>query len=124
MADWARGNWHSGSELLTDDAVVSWQEPPADLVVGRGPDDIARKLRLFLEQWQEFRVEPRAVTPVGDDAVLVLAHQFHVGKVSGAPSERDTWIVWRFDGDRVAQIRWNWDRATAFDNAGLPDPGD
>ena len=123
MADWARGNWRSGGELLTDGALVSWQEPPADLVVGRGPEDVARKLALFLEQWEEFRVEPTEITAVADDAVLVAARQFHVGRTSGAPSERDTWIVWRFEGDRVTQIRWNWDRAAAFENAGIADPG-
>lgn len=119
LQEWARGNWRAGGDLLTDDAIVSWQEPPADLVVGRGAEDVARKLALFLEQWQEFRVEALKVEPLDEDAVIAHARQIHVGKTSGARAERDTWIVWTFDGERVTQIRWNWDRDLAIEQAGV-----
>lgn len=119
MARWARGDWRAGSELLTEDAIVSWQEPPADLVVCRGPAETAERLASFLAQWREFRVELRELEPLGDDAVLVKAHQFNVGKASGVLTDRPTWVAWRFDGARVTQIRWNWDRDEALAAAGL-----
>jgi ketosteroid isomerase-like protein len=119
LAEWQRGNWEAGGELLADDAVVSWQEPPYDLVECRGPAEVSRRLASFLEQWRAFWIEPSEISRLDADSVLVVAKQVNIGKASGARIERTTFIVWTFDGDRVTQIRWNWDRSKALEAAGL-----
>lgn len=119
VAEWTRGNWRAGGELLAADAVVSWQEPPDELVECHGPSEVSRRLVSFLDQWREFYITSSEVHDLGPDAVLVVARQVNVGKASGARIERTTYIVWTFDGDQVSQIRWNWDRDNALSQAGL-----
>lgn len=119
LAEWQRGNWRAGGELLAQDAVVSWQEPPDDLVECRGPAEVNRRLASFLDQWRAFWIEPSEVSELDADSVLVVAKQVNIGKTSGARVERTTYIVWTFEGDRVTQIRWNWDRGHALEAAGL-----
>jgi ketosteroid isomerase-like protein len=119
LARWQQGNWRAGAELLAPDAVVSWQEPPSDLVECRGPAEVSQRLASFLDQWREFWIEPSEITELDDDSVLAVAKQVNIGKSSGARVERTTYIVWTFHGDRVTQIRWNWDRREALEAAGL-----
>lgn len=119
LAEWERGNWQAGGELLAEDAVVSWQEPPDDIVECRGPAEVSRRLANFLDQWRAFWIEPAEVRELDADSVLVVAKQVNIGKASGARVERTTYIVWTFDGDRVTQIRWNWDRGKALQSSGL-----
>jgi ketosteroid isomerase-like protein len=118
LAEWERGNWSAGADLLERDAVISWLEPTNE-VVAQGAEQVKSRLESFLGQWRAFWIETQDVTPVGDDAVLVVARQFNVGRVSGAQLERLTYIVFRFDGEQIAQIRWNWDREKALASAGL-----
>lgn len=118
VGEWQRGNWRAGGELLAEDAVVSWEEPPHDLVEYRGPAEVSRGLARFLEQWREFWIEPSEISELDADSVLVVAKQVNIGKASGARIERTTYIVWTFDADRVTQIRWNWDRDKALALAG------
>lgn len=117
---WERGNWSAGADLMHPEVVVSWEEP-AQMVRCDGAEEIRRNLAAFLEQWRSYRVRAEEVSAIGEDGVLVQAHQSGVGEASGALVENRVFVIWRFSGDKVVQIHWRFDRADALRAAGLAD---
>lgn len=113
-AELAKGNWSAGGELLAPDAVVSWQEPPVDIVC-RGRDELGRRLSEFLATWGQIRVEAREFIELDENNVLVVARQYARGKRSGAETESPMFIVWTFAGEHVVRVHWNFSREKALE---------
>ena len=118
-AEWAKGNFHAGLDLL-DPAVVfrAFDAFEDEDLKCRGPEAIADFLRQFLHQWDDLRIEAKEFTPAGE-RVLVECRQSAIGKRSGAQVDMDIFAIWTFREGRVTEIRWLRNRGKALDAAGL-----
>jgi ketosteroid isomerase-like protein len=108
--------------MMAPDIEVSWSEPPLD-VVSRGPEEVTARLRLLLQQWENFRAEVMELTPVGDSSALAVARQRATGRGSGVEVDAEVYIVLTFRGDQVSGVHWHFDRGRALAAAGLGEPG-
>jgi ketosteroid isomerase-like protein len=115
---WGRGNFEAGADLFAADVVF---EP---LVDGRsvyvGLKETAAYMREFLAQWDRYRVEAREMVEA-EGVVVVTEHQYGVGKSSGVETEMVFYAVWTFRDGAVVRLRWESDRITALNVAGLQD---
>jgi ketosteroid isomerase-like protein len=114
--EWAKGNFRGGTELFAADVAFSPQTPDQRATLGR--DAIEGHMRRFLAQWDEFRVEAQDFTDLGD-AVLVTERQHGIGKSSRVEVEQAFYSVWTFRDGLVVGVRWDPDRASALEAAGL-----
>ena len=119
---WAMGDFASSREMLAPDIEVSWSEPPLH-VVSRGPEEVTERLKLLLQQWENFRAEAVELIPVGDSSVLAVARQRATGRGSGVEVDAEVYIVLTFRGDQVSEVHWHFDRERALSAAGLGEPG-
>jgi ketosteroid isomerase-like protein len=115
-AKWADGNFRAGGDLLAEDVVTEFMADGHSPYVGR--EALERQMREFLAQWNEYRVEAQEVEEFGE-TVLVSERQQGIGKNSGVKSEMTCVAAWTFRAGLVRRIRWDPDRATALEAAGL-----
>ena len=117
-AEWARGNFRAGGELLHDDVefVPLERLPDSAPVHGRGALD-AYMLRLF-ETFRDYRAEALRFEPAGE-RVLVHVHQWGTSRSSGLAVELDYFHVWTFHDGRVKRIENVGEEADARRAAGL-----
>jgi ketosteroid isomerase-like protein len=86
----------------------------------RGPDGIARYLRLIAETIDDYRPQIVELRDVGD-RVLTLAVESGRGKHSGAEVEsRNTAHVWTLRDEKAVRLDLYWNRDRAFADLGLP----
>ena len=103
--EWRKGNLTPGPEFYAPDAVF---EPMAS---GREAYDLAgyrRFMRDFLQQWDDFRMEPQEFLDLGE-AVIVTERQHATGKRSGIEMEQTFYVVWRFRDGQITGARWEAD---------------
>ena len=114
--EWAKGNFRAGGELFAPDAVLEQIAEPGSVFHGR--DAIAGYMREFLAQWSEFRIEAEEFVDEGD-VVIVGERQYATGKTSGVATETTFYSIWTFDDGLVVKVRWELDRESALEAAGL-----
>ena len=117
-AEWARGNWEAGRELMATDAHVSWQVPEG-FMDAHGLEELTPKVRDFLGQWREFRFEANEFTELNEDSFLVTGSIYGVGKASGVEVKAPGFYVWRFHNDRIVRFHAGFAREEALIAAGL-----
>jgi ketosteroid isomerase-like protein len=78
-----RGDDEAVLALLADDVEVYSDSSTGNPGSYRGKDGYLEWSREWLEAWDEFRMDVRAIEPVGDDDVLVTVDQMGKGKGSG-----------------------------------------
>jgi ketosteroid isomerase-like protein len=115
-AEWAKGNFRAGTELMASDVAFSPQTPDERATLGR--DEIEGHMRQFLGQWDEFRIDAKDFTAL-DDAVLVTERQHGIGKSSRVEIDQTFYSVWTFRDGLVVSVRWDPDRESALAAAGL-----
>jgi hypothetical protein len=117
-AEWARGNWRAGREVMASDVHVSW-EVPEGFIVARGLEDVGPKLRDFLGQWREFRTEADEFIELDENSFLVVCTNHGIGKASGVEIDAPYFYVWRFRDGIVVSMHSAFARAEALEAAGL-----
>jgi ketosteroid isomerase-like protein len=117
-ADFARGDFSSGRDLLHPEVVFLTFATEADDLVYHGPEGVRQWTRDFFRQWDDFRVEAEEFVEVGDK-VLVISHQHAQGKVSGVPVEMPVFTVWTFREGQAVRIHWTRHREDALEAVGL-----
>ncbi len=115
---WSKGDFRATDGLLADDVEVTWAEPPT-VVVSKGPDESAERLRLLLDQWDDFRAEAEELIPVGESSILTVAKQYGTGSGSGLPVDARVYIVITFRGEDITGVHWHFERDAALGAAGL-----
>jgi ketosteroid isomerase-like protein len=115
-AEWADGNFRAGGDLLAEDVVFELMADGHSPYVGR--EAVEQQMREFLAQWKEYRVEAQEIEEIGEK-VLVSERQQGIGKSSGVEAEMTCVATWTFRAGLVIRIRWDPDRATALQAAGL-----
>jgi ketosteroid isomerase-like protein len=113
--EWAKGNFRAGGELWASE--VSFEQA-SDGRSALGRDEIEGYFREFLAQWSDFRIEATDFVDLGD-TILVTERQHGTGKSSGIEGEATFYAVWTFRDGLVVRARWETDRASALEAAGL-----
>ena len=118
LAEWERGNFEAGWDLLSPSIVLSAFVPDGT-VVCHGAQEISRYLAEFFAQWRDYRIKVETVSPLDDSTVVVEGRQIGVGKGSGIEINESLTIVFRFAGDQLAAMHWHPQREEALKAAGL-----
>jgi ketosteroid isomerase-like protein len=88
----------------------------------RGREGLAEYLRLWLDAWEEYRLEIEELREVDDRVVALLRHMGR-GKGSGVASELRDAHVWTIEDGVPVRCRTYLDRGAALRDAGLPSGG-
>jgi ketosteroid isomerase-like protein len=118
LAEWERGNFAAGTELLSPDVTLSAFVPDG-WVVARGWEEIGQFLREFFAQWSNYRIEVHELEAVDDSTVMMEGRQIGIGSASGVEITDSLNIVFEFEGDRVVAMYWHPVREAALESAGL-----
>jgi ketosteroid isomerase-like protein len=100
---WGRGDFTAGPELYDEETQLVLRPEFPDAGTHRGRQGIANYMRGLLAAWDRFSIEATEVHGYGD-RVLVRLIQRGVGSASGVETELPYFMVWTFDGPRVARI--------------------
>ncbi len=120
---WARGDFWAHPEAFASDVrsarVMGAGTEGAGLSgEWEGIDGLISNTRLWLEAWNDLRVEAEEFLDVGDK-VVVFTRQTGAAKASGIPLDREFADVWEIRDDRVVDVRFYWKRSDALKAAGL-----
>ena len=84
----------------------------------QGRDGLVENLRLWLEAWDDLRVQPEEFIEAGDK-VVVFTRQTGTAKASGIPLDREFADVWELEDGTVVELRFYWRREDAREATGL-----
>jgi ketosteroid isomerase-like protein len=105
--------------LALCDPEVVLRDPQRTGTTFRGAEGIRRFWQEWLENWQEYRVEPSDFEEHGDE-VLVRAEQSGRGKLSGIELRQDLFSVARVRNGKVVEYRLYTNREDAVASMGNP----
>jgi uncharacterized protein len=112
----ARGDTEGALELCDPEIVVRDPGRTGNTMLG------LEGLRAFwdewLENWQEYRVEPQEFIESGGE-VVVHTRQTGLGKLSGIEISQDLFQVFRVRDGRIVEYRLYGARAAALESAGI-----
>jgi ketosteroid isomerase-like protein len=118
-AEWARGNFRAGLELLHPDIVFETFTADEGPVRTRGVEELERRMReTFDLVWCEFRVEAENFIDAGD-TIVVSGRMSGRGQGSGVNVDGPVFMVWTFSDGRAVRQQWFADRSEALEAAGL-----
>ena len=117
LAEWERGNFAAGADLLASSVVLSAFIPDGT-VVCRGREEVERFVAEFFAQWRDYRIKVDALAAVDNATVLLEGRQVGIGTGSGIAIEESLAIVFKFDHDQVAGMYWHPQREQALTAAG------
>jgi len=118
LAEWERGNFAAGMEVLSPDVTLTALVPDGT-VVARGLEEIGQFLREFFTQWSNYRIEVHELKALDDSKVLMEGRQVGIGNASGIEITDSLNIVFEFEEDRVVAMYWHPAREAALEAAGL-----
>jgi ketosteroid isomerase-like protein len=98
----ARGDFESALEFCDPQIVV--RDPGRTGRTYQGKAELRRFWDEWLENWQEYRVDPHEFIEAGDE-ILVRAGQTGRGKLSGIEVDQDLFQVFRVRGGKVVEYR-------------------
>lgn len=93
---------------------AEWIEAPerVDAKIYRGYEGIRRSFEHWLDQWDEYRVEPLHFED-HDRNVFVVSRESGQGRGSGASTDAIVYSVFTFRGGKISRYREFYDEATA-----------
>jgi ketosteroid isomerase-like protein len=114
----ARGDLEGALAYCDAEIVVS--DPGRTGTTFRGPAGVRRFWEEWLENWQEYRVEPQEFSEAGGE-ILVHTAQSGRGKLSGIEVEQDLFQVFRVRDGKIVEYRIYADRDAALGSFGAGD---
>jgi hypothetical protein len=118
LAEWERGNFAVGGDLLSPTALLSAFISDG-MVVCHGGEEIGRFLREFFLQWRDYRIKVEKLVPLDESTVMLQGRQLGIGKGSGIEIDESLTIVFRFKQDRLGAMYWHPHHEEALKAAGL-----
>jgi ketosteroid isomerase-like protein len=97
-------------------AVAMYTEP-----VFHGHEGVRQSWRDGLAAFREVDLALDKLTDAGDDRVLALVREHHVGRASGAPVDGEHYAVWTLAGGKVTRMQIFDEREEALAAAGIRD---
>jgi uncharacterized protein len=118
-AEWARGNFRAGLELLDADIVFETFTADEGWVRTRGIAELGQRMtQTFSLVWSDFRVEAEDFIDAGDK-VVVIGRGRGRGRGSGVDVNQQVFMVWTFRDGRAVRQQWFAEKADALEAAGL-----
>ena len=119
-AEWEQGRMTAGVELFDPEiAFESFMPDSSETVVANGIEEVDAFMREFLAQWRDYRLAGEEFREAGPDKVFAAGYQTAEGRYSGATVRDPMHSIWEFRGGRVVGLRFEIDRQTALELAGL-----
>jgi ketosteroid isomerase-like protein len=115
---WATGDFGAGLAELDPYVVFVVRPPFPEAVETVGPDGIRKYMRGFLDNWERYAVEARALRAAGD-TVVADAVQRGVGKASRIEMEQEFFMLFTFRGGAIERIESVLNEREALEAAGL-----
>jgi ketosteroid isomerase-like protein len=118
-AEWARGNFRAGRELLDPDMVFETFTGDEGTVSTRGLAELEVRMRQTMELvWSDFRVEADDFIDAGD-TILVTGRIVGRGRGSGVDVAGHVFMVWTFRDGLAVRQQWFQEREQALQAGGL-----
>lgn len=110
---WARRDFEAA--LALSDPEVVLHDPGRTGATFRGHDDLLRFWEEWLENWDEYRVEPKEFIEEGDE-VFVASDQTGRASLTGIEVSQDLFQVFKLRDGVLVELRIYTDRAPALDS--------
>jgi ketosteroid isomerase-like protein len=118
-AEWARGNFRAGLELLDPGIVFETFTADEGPVRARGLAELEQRIRQTLNLvWSEFRVEAEDFIDAGDK-LLVIGRVRGRGRGSDIKLDAPVFMAWTFRDRWAVRQQWFAERTEALEAAGL-----
>ncbi|MGZ5354769.1 MAG: nuclear transport factor 2 family protein [Solirubrobacterales bacterium] len=121
---WARGDL-AFSDPFDPDVEFSRTAPEGSGVSGRwlGLKEVSAGFGEYVRAFTEFRLEAERIIDLDDERVLVFSRHTGRGKRSGVPTEHELGELFTVRDGKIVRVDFYWDRAEAFEVAGLKGSG-
>jgi uncharacterized protein len=121
--EWAQGNWRRRFDVYAPDMEWGWSDEfPGLEGVARDPAERSDRLRQWLSEWENWRVEGERFITHGD-FVVVLTRYRGRGKGSGAAVDTTGAHLWTLRDGKAIRLEIYSSREKALEAAGLrPEP--
>ena len=110
-----RGDLEAVLERVDPEVVV--RDPGRTGATFSGHDELLRFWGEWLENWDDYRVEPVELTEQGEE-VFVACDQSGRGKASGIEVDQDLYVVLRIPEERITEYKIYADRGEALASVG------
>ena len=110
--------WREFGEYLHPDAVLHQAREIPDAGTYRGKEEFLRGLRIWLEEWEDFRYRPVEILE-GRDRIFMRINLEGKGKGSGVALEQEIFNVWEMREGRPWRCEVYWNEDDARQAAGL-----
>jgi ketosteroid isomerase-like protein len=118
-AEWAEGNFQPRFAVYSSDMEWGWSDEfPGLAGVIRDPETRSRRLREWLSEWEDWRIEAERFVAAGDSVVVMTRYRGR-GKGSGASVDTTGAHLWTFREGKVVQLVIFSSRDKALEAAGL-----
>jgi ketosteroid isomerase-like protein len=114
LAEWGRGDFRGGLELFAEDIRFSGAQPEGQ-VEARGPDDVARFMRRFLEDWERYTVETHGLEELSEGRYVATGTQHGKGRTSAMDITAPVSIAVRVEDGRIVELHFFLDRQEALE---------
>jgi ketosteroid isomerase-like protein len=104
----------SAGGLVADDVPVRFVSPSAEMA-GAGPEGFYERWADWLEPWESYRIYTEELVERGE-RVVALVRLVGVTKRDQVEMEHQSAAVFRFEGDRIAEIVFTMEREAALDD--------
>lgn len=117
-------HWRQNEDRFSTDAVVRFVTP-GDTGVElmeqefRGVEGLRRGWGVWMQPWDEFRVEVNDVIDAGNGGVLTLASAVGVMRGTGAELPQEVAVLCRVEEGRIVEVGFYLDQKQARRDAGL-----
>ena|SRR5438270_2554948 len=118
-AAFLRGQPEDALPLIAEDFVATRVAPMPDPTPYHGPDGLTKILADWIQDFDEFEMNPEELIDVDDEHVVVRVHQRGVGAHSRAPIEADFWFVHKLRDGKLVRTDIYGSQAQAFGAVGL-----
>jgi ketosteroid isomerase-like protein len=115
MEAFNRGDLQAILALLDEDVEVYSHPDTGNSGTYRGHEGYLEWTKVWLDAWEEFRIEVREIEVLDDEQALAITDQFARGRGSGVPVElRGATYVFTVREGRATRMGLYLDRATAL----------
>lgn len=115
---WNRSDWDTlESQFWPDIEMIAPKEWP-EAEDAYGWPAYRRQIERLKDSWVEESVELISLEEVSTDLFLAQNRWRVRGDASGIELDMETWMIWRFRGDRAARVEYYLDRDEAVNAAG------
>src|SRR5215212_9460265 len=114
----ARGDYHASLSFM--DREIEFSQPTGEpgAATYHGHEGVIQAFAQWLAPWDDYRVEVRGLTDLGDEVLADTRHHGR-GKASGVEVEQQIFQLWTLRNGRIVRARMYYEEAEALEAARL-----